>query len=922
MEVLQEVEPELEEAELLQEVDEEEEEGKGGEEKGLSELRELEETLARVQIAPSAPHLLEQKAKVDQSEWPISYRQNSDQEKLLLAMADNFRCQYVHLYPDRKTLLLCPINECGVQKFVSTTLRPTLLPYPELYHWQGCASFVSDFLSLEPLDPPMDLPNKLRSPTWVLRTQRGTCFEFATLLCSLLLGAGYNAYCINGYAVKEMCLLHQSRQECPLLKRQVKEDVQEQKQDLRKYSVKPPRDLQSSFEHRLEVKRQEETHAALLIKQQEAQRLQEESELPPPDPLLGLRVHCWVLVLSGSREVPENFFIDPLTGYSYPTTSENFLGIESIWNHRNYWVNMQDCRFGCTDMTYDLGDPVKWEYLLCGSSQPVLLIPDMKSKQQEAEEEEDCNFLMCASMVYFTSQEETEEPKVFEMPPSWVSKIHISQEDMESRCPGGTKFIQYRKATVEKFAPYLLKDGLVTRLTTYDDLDCTQPNTVREWYKHRHDHLEERELKKSTNTTIERFMPGRSYALKCHKYFTLVPETERQMDFYSHARADGLASRVETSSEMTETFKDRPDFLYYRHVGYGRQVRAVGPGGIPEQVQRPIQQKVVERFHRDPSKAASEDVAERVFLLSEDRIQVTYHREEDRIIPAWRNFIKPRDTGDSQTTHAFTPQMASTFQVDPFEKPCKNLFLYETLMALMKEEENVLMRIKDSEKEVRAILAARQQEESGMELRISIYNTARNEKACCHREALERLAKEELLRKEEKELDVLSPFLARLGDPESLTRQQALQLRADCLAELKQRLIDRANLIQARFEKETQELQQKQQWYQQNQLTMTKEDEEEYLAYCSDTMFRINILKLRLSRYTFQLHLQHSGLGSGFWGSFRTRAMWKDGQEHLWMLSDLRKEWRSLRHKDRAPQKYLTLDEKLRRDPRLAHHLW
>ena len=39
-------------------------------------------------------------------------------------------------------------------------------------------------------------------------------------------------------------------------------------------------------------------------------------------------------------------------------------------------------------------------------------------------------------------------------------------------------------------------------------------------------------------------------------------------------------------------------------------------------------------------------------------------------------------------------------QVDPFKKPCKNLFLYETLMALMKEEENVLMRIKDSEKEV------------------------------------------------------------------------------------------------------------------------------------------------------------------------------------------------------------------------------
>ena len=48
--------------------------------------------------------------------------------------------------------------------------------------------------------------------------------------------------------------------------------------------------------------------------------------------------------------------------------------------------------------------------------------------------------------------------------------------------------------------------------------------------------------------------------------------------------------------------------------------------------------------------------------------------------------------------------------------------------------------------------------------------------------------------------------------------------------------------------KETQELQQKQLWYQKNQLSMTKEDEDEYLAYCSDAMFRIHILKLRLSR--------------------------------------------------------------------------
>lgn len=56
----------------------------------------------------------------------------------------------------------------------------------------------------------------------MLQAQRATCFEFATLLCSLLLGAHYDAYCVSGYAVKEMCLLDQSLQECPLLDTEVK----------------------------------------------------------------------------------------------------------------------------------------------------------------------------------------------------------------------------------------------------------------------------------------------------------------------------------------------------------------------------------------------------------------------------------------------------------------------------------------------------------------------------------------------------------------------------------------------------------------------------------------------------------------------------------------------------------------------------
>lgn len=53
---------------------------------------------------------------------PESYRVNSPDEIRLLAIVENFQLQYSHLCPERKPLLLCPVNECGV-KVTTTTIR-------------------------------------------------------------------------------------------------------------------------------------------------------------------------------------------------------------------------------------------------------------------------------------------------------------------------------------------------------------------------------------------------------------------------------------------------------------------------------------------------------------------------------------------------------------------------------------------------------------------------------------------------------------------------------------------------------------------------------------------------------------------------------------------------------------------------------
>lgn len=84
----------------------------------------------------------------------------------------------------------------------------------------------------------------------------------------------------------------------------------------------------------------------LFVRPQRIFLFWKELEKPPPDKLRGLRFHCWVLVLSGKREIPESFFIESTTGESYPLNFSGYLGVESVWNNGNCWVNMQDCTKG------------------------------------------------------------------------------------------------------------------------------------------------------------------------------------------------------------------------------------------------------------------------------------------------------------------------------------------------------------------------------------------------------------------------------------------------------------------------------------------------------------------------------------------------------------------------------------------------
>ncbi|KFW81186.1 Coiled-coil domain-containing protein lobo, partial [Manacus vitellinus] len=571
-------------------------------------------------------------SSIDTSHLPSSYKTNSRQEKKLLHIADHFGVEVWGNSSRRQLANQSPL--VALQKFVSTTLRPTLLPYPELYHWSGCASFVSNYLTMEPL-------------------------------------------------------------KCPITPVPVKKS--------RKYRVKILSEPQSKFELQQKAKKKEEVED-VQKKEEEEEVVTEAQDKPKRDPLRGLRVHAWVLVLSGKRKVPETFFINPFTGINHNTTDECFLGIESIWNHRNYWVNMQDCRKGCKDLSFDLSDAIRWEIMLPESNK--LLTESSERDVGDMKENSDMSF---------------------EMPLSWVARINVSCREFENQYSQGKKVILYKQAKLEKWAPYVNEDGLVERLTVYADLDCTEVVEVTEWFKNREDMLDMRETNKQTQLTTDYFKPGHPLLLKAHTYTSLEPETGHTMEFYHKARADDLRKRVESATEMTEYFVGRDDFLHIRHVEFGERENGMDVAGTrPDVHLRPIVQ-IKERFHRNPEKPADEDVEERIFMIEDDSIQLIYHLEDHDTIASKVAFLRAIQRDRKGEEIFLTRDTCVKYQPWSSEKQKNVLHLYKLLWDLRKEQKELKHQVRESEAEVLNVLKVREDEEANIKLTVSMYNAARRE---------------------------------------------------------------------------------------------------------------------------------------------------------------------------------------------------
>lgn len=104
-------------------------------------------------------------------------------------------------------------------------------------------------------------PNRFYSPHTTVIRKSGQSHELACVLCSLLIGLGYDAYVVFGYAVRDVTMRIMTRVDSPYPADEKQEDVRDEGEDSKKYTVRPPRDLRSKFILMMEQKEIDKTKA-------------------------------------------------------------------------------------------------------------------------------------------------------------------------------------------------------------------------------------------------------------------------------------------------------------------------------------------------------------------------------------------------------------------------------------------------------------------------------------------------------------------------------------------------------------------------------------------------------------------------------------------------------------------------------------
>lgn len=923
-------------------------------------------------------------------EVPTSYTSTGNKEALCLQYILDFREKFTALHPGRRRLFLTSPNEYGIEKFVCTTLRPTELPYRDLYDLEKCVGFVSNFLHFEPLEDPISPPSVLPSPSQVLKWSVGDSFDFAILLCSLLLGAGYDAFVAYGAAPLWITTKDQTAMLCPLVtstgwpveggaKAQEKnsttsalshadagasnisrgaeakseskteagfapsdtvndqpaaeakdssgdntnkdggasaEDKPKGEKDggpevavtvtagadevSTPYAVRPRGLPESKYQQKYgsgsnsdskgvakderrpggawpETGAVDEFNDAGVEShylQQAAAAAAEEKEM---DPHHGRRLHAWVVVRGGKRQLGQILCVEPTTGTRYTVANSPYLSVEGMFNASNFWVCMQN-GMPSHSISYNIADTSLWEYVFVDAMA-------MSAGGGEAKSDGGIGGLGTSSDYLLlggeggvgTSKSSVQAPgeSILDLSPSWVERLHISRDSFALRYPPhGRRTLFYLKSKLELFAVALHPEGTTLRLTLYQDHDRTIVRETRELFEHRKDHLHHR-VRTSLGCVYEAFLPGRPMSLKESMEW---PGRRRELAFYSEARLDGLKRRIEVmGAKVTEVFEGRPDNLIYRSMCMVRETEAVarsmprtylvpGPDGLHASEEHVVF-KMTEKFARNLNLPAHRDPAKRTYYITEGKIRTLYHYAKDRVTCASKMHSKDSRLGAAGqvNTRLAGGQAGDNKGGDITAQPSENghgtgsgsgdrslngdatTIPEETLQDVILAEKDCFSAVRHSHTEMLELVRQRHKDEGQVELCRPIFEVARERNAA--QEKASALETKEETANTAQEVNYLTPFLQHVPEGQPIGVEDAARARDACLRALKERLLERANIINTRLNEENASLAKKQAAFQRNQRDNDGVAEEEFEAFCAAAMFRIQILEQRLVQH-------------------------------------------------------------------------
>lgn len=732
-----------------------------------------------------------------------------------------------------------------------------MLQFSELYDAQSITQFLHNFVTYEPLPKlqlKLQIPSIICSPVTTLAQQKGDAFDLCVLYSSLLCGSGYDTYVCIGRVRGRVALGHRRLFTEKILNDQedgiqhesfnnLGEEYNNQNEGKKsKYILKKRLTLKSEYD-KLKSQKNKDT-------KEDDDNINQDKDV---DDLSDVFIHSWILILPNARNTPlplpnqtqtqvsntfsipsdQPFFIEVSTGEQKPISDPGYLAIDSVFNHKNYWVNMQE-NIPVAETSLDLNNLDYWEQIFVEDKN------DDDADSRNIQNQDDA------------IQSGEHDSQILDLPVSWIGRLSLSKELFFSKYPGKQKHIEYEDAIVQLYTPYSREDCLTKKVTLFKDPGKKKEILCEHFYfENREDMLIRRSnysineglKKKGKRVTHEWFAPGRRRGsfIEALQEIILVEGERNEYRFYWDARLDGLEKRIELirkdSRKVILTYKGRSDFLSYRSAIYeiGSDTNVSLNDLDDEEIS-----KMSERFERNANKIADEDVAKRIYFLKDGLIRLCYHYGSNKITHAVREYTKKGDM--------------SIDIVDPFQSRPKLSDAIAEYKQLLEDEKSCKIHCRTANIEMRGILEQREKEEKNVKYVTTIYDTLLNQPTAEEIEEMRRKEQErlELMKKK----DVLGALYPKEGIH---TEDQARELFKKCLRNMRKRLLERAKILEARLAHERNQVNRRRTAYQKTQEG-SERNEEEFVKFWEDTMFRMGIIRKRVERNKIESKREYAQL--------------------------------------------------------------